>query len=160
MAMGARLRNQQRRFFCLTSDGELNEGSVWEAALFISHQKLTNVIWLIDRNGLQGIGRTEDVIALEPLDEKLRSFGFHVTHADGHDFDSLLAAQRECIEQSDIRRIPAVIICKTTKGRGLGMLQDTVDCHYLPLTDDQYNQALTDLEVNYRKVMQGVIRES
>ncbi len=96
MALGAILNRHERRFFCLTSDGELDEGSVWEAALFIAHRKLTNVVWLIDRNRIQGIGRTEEVMALEPLDAKLRAFGFHVVTADGHDFASLLAARDEC----------------------------------------------------------------
>ena len=71
MALGARLKRSKRRFFCLTSDGELDEGSVWEAALFIAHRRLTSVVWLIDRNRIQGIGRTEDVLSLEPLDAKL-----------------------------------------------------------------------------------------
>ena len=93
MALGAILNRNERRFFCLTSDGELDEGSVWEAALFVAHRKLANVVWLIDRNRIQGIGRTEEVMALEPLDAKLRAFGFHVVAADGHDFTSLLAAR-------------------------------------------------------------------
>jgi transketolase len=155
MALGARMKNENRQFFCLTSDGELNEGSVWEAALFIAHHKLTNVFWLIDRNQLQGIGRTEDVMALEPLDEKLRSFGFVVAIADGHDFDSLRAAQQVCIEHVNERGLPTVTICRTIKGRGLGTLQNTVDCHYLPMTDDQYKQAIADLEMNYLNAAQG-----
>src|SRR5436190_18772347 len=82
MAVGAILNRRDRRFFCLTSDGELDEGSTWEAALFIAHRKLTNVVWLIDRNRIQGIGRTEEVLTLEPLDAKLQAFGFHVATAD------------------------------------------------------------------------------
>ena len=93
MALGAALNRRERRFFCLTSDGELDEGSTWEAALFIAHRKLTNVVWLIDRNRIQAIGGTEEVLALEPLDAKLDAFGFHVIAADGHDFASLLGAR-------------------------------------------------------------------
>ena len=143
IALGARLKRRSRRLFCLSSDGELDEGSVWEAALFIAHHRLTNVVWLIDRNHIQGIGRTEDVLSLEPLDAKLRAFGFHVVVADGHDFASLLAARAECEQAS--ASMPVVLIANTTKGRGLAHLQDTVDSHYLPLSDAAYASALVEL---------------
>jgi transketolase len=145
MALGALLNRHDRRFFCLTSDGELDEGSVWEAALFVAHRKLTNVVWLIDRNRIQGIGRTEEVMALEPLDAKLRAFGFHVIAADGHDFASLLAARDECTGVLDRRDTPVVIIANTIKGHGIHWMQDTVDSHYLPMDDAQYEQALDEL---------------
>jgi len=145
MALGAMLNRHERRCFCLTSDGELNEGSVWEAALFIAHRKLTNVVWLIDRNHIQGIGRTEEVMALEPLDAKLRAFGFHVVAADGHDFVALLAARDECRRVLASRQQPVAVIAKTIKGHGIGIMHDTVDSHYLPLDDAQYAQALDEL---------------
>ena len=132
MALGAILNRHDRRFFCLTSDGELDEGSVWEAALFVAHRKLTNVVWLIDRNRIQGIGRTEEVMALEPLDAKLRAFGFHVVAADGHDFASLLAARDECTRvlagRDSARRhhSPTPI-----KGHGIRYMQGT---RWLPTT--------------------------
>lgn len=141
MAVGAALNRSPRRIFCLTSDGELNEGSLWEAALFIAHRKLTNLVWLIDRNRIQGIGRTEDVLALEPLDAKLRAFGFHVLVADGHDFASLQSA-REAWAQ--VPHQPVVIIANTVKGHGVAGMQDTVDSHYLPMDDAQYAQALQE----------------
>jgi transketolase len=114
MALGALLKREDRRFFCVTSDGELDEGSVWEAALFIAHRKLKNLVWIIDRNQLQGIGRTEDVLALEPLDDKLRAFGFHVVTVDGHDFASLLDARDECTRAFDTGVAPVAIIARTT----------------------------------------------
>lgn len=146
MALGARLKGQHKRVFCVTSDGELDEGSVWEAALFIAHHELTNVVWLVDRNHLQAIGRTEDVLALEPLDAKLRAFGFHVVSVDGHDFASLLAAQAECAPVLEARAAPVVIIANTVKGNGVSYMRDTVDCHYLPMTDAQYLLAQAELE--------------
>jgi transketolase len=149
MALAARLKNQARTFFCVTSDGELDEGSVWEAALFISHQNLHNVIWLIDRNMIQGIGRTEEVMALEPLDAKLRAFGFVVTVADGHDFESLGSAREACARPPGRLR-PNAIICHTVKGNGISFFKDTVDCHYLPLRDAQYEQAMTEIDAHYR----------
>lgn len=144
MAFGAVLEREDRRFFCVTSDGELDEGSVWEAALFIAHRKLRNVVWIVDRNRIQAIGRTEDVMALEPLDAKLRAFGFHVVTVDGHDFSSLLAARGECTRVLE-NAGPVAIIANTVKGNGISYMQDTVDCHYLPMNDAQYELALDEL---------------
>lgn len=145
MALGAVLNRRERRIFCVTSDGELDEGSVWEAALFIAHRKLTNVVWVIDRNHIQGIGRTEEVLALEPLDAKLRAFGYHAVTVDGHDFTSLLAARAECTRALDTRGVPVAIVANTVKGNGIGYMRDTVDSHYLPMNDAQYRQALDEL---------------
>jgi transketolase len=145
MALGALLNRHTRNYFCVTSDGELDEGSVWEAALFIAHRKLTNLVWLIDRNRIQGIGRTEDVIALEPLDAKLRAFGFHVVTANGHDFASLLTARDESVRAIAARGAPVVIIANTIKGNGISYMHDTVDSHYLPMDDAQYVLALDEL---------------
>ncbi len=146
MAMGDRLLGEKRRVFCVTSDGELNEGSIWEAALFIAHHRLNNVVWLVDRNGLQGFGRTEEVMGLEPLSEKLSAFGFEVDQANGHDFSALLSL-RDRLNNATSGK-PTVILCRTTKGLGLGKLEDTVDCHYLPLSQEQHAQALKDLADN------------
>ena len=148
MALGAILNRRDRRVFCLTSDGELDEGSTWEAALFIAHRRLTNVVWLIDRNRIQGIGRTEDVLALEPLDAKLEAFGFHVVSADGHDFGSLLAARDACTRALEERGRPVVVIANTVKGNGLRDVQDTVASHYLPMDDAQYERALDELSTS------------
>jgi transketolase len=142
MALGAALDRKPRRIFCLTSDGELDEGSVWEAALFIAHRRLHNLVWLIDRNQLQGIGRTEEVLALEPLDAKLRAFGFHVIVADGHDFDSLRTARDQCAQ---VEGRPVVIIANTIKGHGVSFMQDTVHSHYLPMDEGQYARAQQEL---------------
>jgi transketolase len=155
MALGAILNRHERRFFCLTSDGELNEGSVWEAALFVAHRKLTNVVWLIDRNRIQGIGRTEEVMALEPLDAKLRAFGFHVVTANGHDFSSLLAARDECIHFPGNQYTPVAIIANTIKGHGIRCVEDSVDSHYLPMDDAQYEQALDELALVYAAAATG-----
>jgi transketolase len=155
MALGARLNQHDRRFFCVTSDGELDEGSVWEAALFIAHHKLTNLVWIIDRNRIQAIGRTEDVMALEPLDAKLRAFGYHVVGVDGHDFASLLAARHECQRVFAARQAPVAIIADTVKGNGISYLHDTVDSHYLPMDDAQYAQALDELTRAHEAALNG-----
>lgn len=155
MALGATLDGRDgderdgdgpgRRIYCVTSDGELDEGSVWEAALFIAHRKLTNVVWFIDRNRVQAFGRTEDVLSLEPLDAKLRAFGFHVVPVDGHDFAALVAARNECERVMEARRAPVVILANTVKGNGVSYMRDTVDCHYLPMSDAQYAQAIDEI---------------
>ena len=145
MALGAALNRRPRRFFCLTSDGELDEGSTWEAALFIAHRKLTNLVWLIDRNRIQGMGGTEEVLALEPLDAKLEAFGFSVVVADGHDFASLLAARDACLAAQASAGRPVAIIANTIKGHGIRHMQDTVASHYLPMDDAQYQEALDEL---------------
>jgi transketolase len=149
MALGARLKGQPSRLFCVTSDGELNEGSLWEAALFIAHRRLSNVIWIVDRNRIQATGRTEDVMGLEPLDAKLKSFGFQVIRASGHDFESLLCARDAGTEALSASGVPLVIIADTFKGNGVSFMHDTVDCHYLPMNDAQYAQAVSELTRAY-----------
>lgn len=157
MALGAKLNRQERRLFCVTSDGELDEGSVWEAALFIAHHQLTNVVWLIDRNHIQAIGRTEDVMALEPLDAKLRAFGYHVVSVDGHDFAALLAAREECSRVWRERAVPVAIIANTVKGNGISYMHDTVDSHYLPMSDAQYAQALDEVTRAHAATLNGYL---
>ena len=136
LGLANKLKGNDKKIYCLTSDGELNEGSTWEAALFLAHHNLQNVVWFIDRNYLQGFGRTEDTLKLDPLDKKLESFGFEVTQSDGHDFDSL----KQSVAYHQYKK-PLVVICNTIKGKDM-LLQNTVDCHYLPLTDEDYQQLI------------------
>jgi len=98
-------------------------------------------VWLVDRNRLQGYGRTEDVMKLEPLDKKLEAFGFKVLIADGHDFKSLDEAKQKAAAST----LPVAIICNTTKGKGWITYEDKVDCHYLPMKDDQYELVNTEI---------------
>ncbi len=159
MALGAALSaggsRCERRFFCVTSDGELDEGSVWEAALFIAHHKLANVVWIIDRNRIQAFGRTAEVLELEPLDAKLRAFGFVVVTADGHDLQTLLAARDECECVLKAGGGPVVIVANTVKGNGLSFMRDTVDCHYLPLSDAQYERALAEIAAAHEALLEA-----
>ena len=136
LGLANKLKKSDKKIFCITSDGELNEGSTWEAALFIAHHNLKNVVWLIDRNYLQGFGRTEETIKLDPLDKKIESFGFQVAVADGHNFDSLGKAVAEFGNEK-----PLAIICNTVKGKLLA-LENTVDCHYLPLTEEDFQKLI------------------
>lgn len=145
LGLAQRLKKTDKQVFCITSDGEINEGSTWEAALFIAHHNLTNVVWLIDRNKLQGYGRTEDVMKLEPLDKKLEAFGFNVLVADGHDFASLENAKLK----AESSKLPTAIICNTKKGHGWKTYEDQVDCHYLPMKEDQYALVISEIEKEY-----------
>ncbi|HLP53289.1 MAG TPA: transketolase [Chitinophagales bacterium] len=145
LGLAQKLKKTDKKVFCLTSDGEINEGTTWEAALFIAHHKLTNVIWLVDRNNLQGYGRTEDVMKLEPLDKKLEAFGFNVVIADGHNFSSFEEAKQKTLNS----KLPTAIICNTTKGKGWKTYEDKVDCHYLPMKDDQYELVTTEIKRDF-----------
>ncbi len=147
LGLAQKLKKKDKKIFCITSDGEINEGSTWEAALFIAHHDLNNVIWLIDRNKLQGYGRTEDVMKLEPLGKKLEAFGFNVLVADGHDFTSLENSKLETRNS----KLPTAILCNTTKGNGWKTYEDKVDCHYLPMKDDQYNLILEEVKYDYER---------
>jgi transketolase len=147
LGLAHKLKKSDKKVFCLTSDGEINEGTTWEAAMFIAHHKLTNVVWLIDRNNLQGYGRTEDVMKLEPLDKKLEAFGFNVVVADGHNFVSFEAAKRNAL----LAMLPTAIICNTTKGNGWKTYEDKVDCHYLAMKDEQYSLVLNEVKSDFER---------
>lgn len=129
------------RVAALLSDGECNEGSVWEAVLFAGHHHLTNLLVLVDANGLQGFGSTKDVLDMEPMVAKWESFGFAAREIDGHDFDQL----REASSTPHATR-PTVIIARTSKGKGVSFMEGKMEWHYLPMSDAHYAQALADLE--------------
>jgi transketolase len=135
------LRKAEARVACLVSDGECNEGSTWEAALFASHHQLDNLSVFVDANGIQGFGRTEDVLTLEPFAEKWRAFGFEVSECNGHDFVELNAAATRPPSGR-----PRCIIARTVKGKGNSFMENTVDWHYRPMSEAQYDQALAELE--------------
>jgi len=142
MAYGySNLRATDSRVACLLSDGECNEGSTWEAALFASHHRLINLTVLIDANGIQAFGRTEEVLALEPFAKKWQAFGFEVRECNGHDYDALNAAL--AAPASDR---PRCIIARTVKGKGVSFMENTVDWHYWPMNEAQYQQAISELD--------------
>jgi len=139
LAKSWKLKNQKMLSFSILSDGELNEGSSWEAILFAAHHRLDNLICLVDRNGLQGFGSTESTMALGSLQEKFQAFGWSTFNSDGHSLLDLT----QCLDNatSEINRHkgkPSVIICNTIKGRGFPGLEGTVASHYLPMTAEQF----------------------
>jgi transketolase len=147
-ALAARHDGTPRRCFVVLGDGELQEGSVWEAAMVASSLGLDNLVAVVDRNGLQLTGRTEDTIALEPLADRWRSFGWSVADADGHDLASLRAAFG-AVPLAAGR--PTVIIARTVKGRGLPFIEGRAESHYARLTDRQRQRALNVLRARAQR---------
>jgi transketolase len=139
MALGKRLQRQPGRVFCLTSDGEWEEGSNWEALIFAAHHRAAPLTLIVDANGLQGFGTTTEVAGLEPLAAKFQAFGLPVTELDGHDPTALACALTAPADG------PRVLIARTHKGAGVSFMADRMEWHYLPMTETQYRQALRDV---------------
>ena len=126
--------------YVLMSDGELDEGSNWEAFLFASHHQLSNLTAIIDYNKLQSLTTISDTLELEPLFDKLKSFGWFVVEADGHDHEDLLKAFKNNFPSK-----PKVVIAHTTKGKGVSFMEDRVKWHYKNPNDKELNKALMEL---------------
>jgi transketolase len=135
LAMAARYQHSNRRVYCLCSDGEWQEGSCWEALSFAVHQRLDNLTILVDQNGLQGFGTTEEVASCSDLSPRLAAFGPEVESIDGHDPVAIEASLRASPEGR-----PKILVLNTIKGHGLHFA-GRVESHYLPLTEDQYSAA-------------------
>ena len=125
-----------KKVYVLMSDGELQEGQVWEALMFGAHHKLP-IVAIIDRNKLQALGGTEKINALEPLEEKFRAFGWNTQVVDGHNIEELKEAMK-C-------RTPIVIIAETIKGRGVDFMENKYEWHYKNLTEERYQEAICQL---------------
>jgi transketolase len=133
LALGMRLAGKAGRVICLTSDGEWNEGSSWESLIFAKHQGLSNLAVIVDENGLQGFGTTEEVANLAPLSERFRAFGLTTLEIDGHD----LTAISEVLSTSTSDG-PLMIVAKTIKGCGVSFMEHQLAWHYLPMNSEQY----------------------
>ena len=138
-ALATRMRGQANHVYCLTSDGEWQEGSTWEALIFSTHQKLSNLTVLVDHNQLQGFGSTDTVASMAPLWERLRGFDVEIHVVPGHDLQAIRSALDK---QSDRTKI---IILETTKGNGVSFMENRMEWHYLPLNEAQYQQAIAEL---------------
>lgn len=141
-ALAARLAGSSRRAYVIMSDAEMDEGSVWEAAAFAAHQGLSNLVGLVDCNGQQALGRTDEVIALRDLAARWRAFGWDAQDVDGHDVDGLEAA----LGAAGAGGRPTVLVAHTVFGRGVSFMQSKVEWHYRPLTDDLHATAVAELE--------------
>jgi transketolase len=141
-ALGLRLDKKPNRVYVLHGDGELNEGQVWEAAMTAGHHRVDNLIAIVDRNNCQIDNRTENVMALEPLADKWRSFGWHVLECDGNSVEEFLRG----IEQAQgLKGKPTVIIAHTFMGKGVSFMEDDYRWHGVPPNEEQGKQALSEL---------------
>jgi transketolase len=138
MALARKLNGEEGHVYCLTSDGEWQEGVMWEALIFWRHRGLRNITVLVDLNGLQGFGSTREVASMEDLGRRIEGFGATVVHIDGHDHRAITHAVRE--------HPGAVILLHTVKGKGVSFMENRMEWHYLPLSAEQYALALHELE--------------
>ncbi len=143
MALGAKLDKKDFRVYTLLGDGEIQEGQVWEAAMFAGHRKLDNLCVIVDNNGLQIDGNIADVCSPYPIDKKFEAFNFHVINADAHDFDSLRAAFAEA---KATKGMPTCIVMHSVKGKGVSFMENNADWHGKAPNDEEFAVAMADLE--------------
>ncbi|MDO8771335.1 MAG: transketolase [Burkholderiaceae bacterium] len=143
LALAAKLNNTEQNCYALVGDGELNEGAIWEAALFASHFKLDNLVVIVDKNGFQAMGTTDDVIALGNIEEKFRAFGFDAVTIDGHDEAAIDAAYSSVKAARNGR--PKAIVATSVKGKGVSFMEHNNIWHYTRLTPETYAAAITEL---------------
>ena len=143
MALAAKLDNKDYRVYTVLGDGEVEEGQVWEAAMFASHNKLDNLVLFVDQNGLQIDGAVEDVAGIEPLDKKFEAFGFEVVKINGHDFEQIKSALDFA---KTVKGKPTAILSKTVKGKGVSFMENQVGWHGTAPNKEQYEQATAELQ--------------
>ncbi|HOC45972.1 MAG TPA: transketolase, partial [Syntrophorhabdaceae bacterium] len=143
MALAARLDNRKYRVFVVMGDGEISEGQIWEAAMAASTFKLGNLTGILDRNGIQSTGRTNEVFAIPELEDKWRSFGWNVITIDGHDVEQILKAFGAAQQMEEK---PTVIIADTVKGKGISYAENSAAFHNAALTEEQMKKALAELK--------------
>lgn len=134
MALAAKHKKENHRIFCISGDGELQEGSIWEAAMSAAHHKLDNLIWIIDRNGLQIDGETEDVMKLEPLEDKFKAFGWEVFSCNGNSIEEVVNTLESTRNNNSL---PSVIIAKTIMGKGVIEIENDANWHGRVPTKEQ-----------------------
>ncbi|MBD5544802.1 MAG: transketolase [Lachnospiraceae bacterium] len=143
MALAGKMDKKDFRVYTLLGDGEIQEGQVWEAAMFAGHKKLDNLVVIVDNNGLQIDGDIAEVCSPYPIDKKFEAFNFHVINIDGHDFDAIRAAFSEA---RNTKGMPTAIIAKTIKGKGVSFMENQASWHGVAPNDEQFTQAMSELE--------------
>ena len=142
MALAGKIDKADYRVYAILGDGEIEEGQVWEAAMFSAHYKLDNLCLIIDSNGLQIDGPVDSVMNVSPIDKKFEAFGFHTVVADGHDFEAL---EKAFDEAKAVQGKPTAIVVKTVKGKGVSFMENQVGWHGKAPNEEQYKQAMADL---------------
>lgn len=143
MAISAKMSGDSYRVYTLLGDGEIQEGQVWEASMLAAHQKLDNLVVIVDNNNLQIDGAIDEVNSPYPIDKKFESFNFHVININGNDFDEIAAAFAEA---KTVKGQPTAIIAKTIKGKGVSFMENQASWHGTAPNDEQYAVAMADLE--------------
>lgn len=143
MALAGKMDNKDYRVYCLFGDGEIQEGQVWEAAMFAGARKLDNLVFIVDNNGLQIDGNIEDVCSPYPIADKFKAFNFNVIEIDAHDFDQIGAAFQKARET---KGQPTAIVAKSVKGKGVSFMENQASWHGSAPNDEQYAQAMADLD--------------
>ena len=143
MALAGKLDNKDYRVYAMAGDGEIQEGQIWEAAMFAGARKLDNLVLIVDNNGLQIDGDIADVCSPYPIDKKLEAFNFHVINIDGHDFDQIRAAFNEA---KNTKGMPTAIVAKTIKGKDVSFMEDKAGWHGKAPNDEEFEIAMKDLE--------------
>ena len=143
MALNAKLDNADYRVYCLCGDGEIQEGQIWEAAMFAGNKKLDNLVVIVDNNGLQIDGKVEDVCSPYPIDKKFEAFNFHTININGNDLDEIDKAMKEA---RATKGQPTAIVMKTVKGKGVSFMEDKAGWHGKAPNDEEYATAMAELE--------------
>ena len=145
IAISAKLDNKNYRVYCITGDGEIEEGQIWEAAMSSSKYKLDNLCLIVDNNNLQIDGEISNVMSPYPIDKKFESFGFHVINIDGNDINQIIDAFKEAKE---IKEKPTCIVAKTIKGKGVSFMENKAEWHGKAPNEEQYIEAMKELKKN------------
>ena len=143
MALAGKMDKKDYRVYSILGDGEIQEGQVWEAAMYAGFKKLDNLCIMVDNNGLQIDGNIEDVCSPYPIDKKFEAFNFHVINADAHDFDSLRAALKEARET---KGMPTAIILHSVKGKGVSFMENNAGWHGVAPNDEEFASAMEELK--------------
>jgi transketolase len=143
IALDIKIRGDKNKVYVILGDGELNEGSIWEAALVAAGQQLTNLVAIVDRNGFQANLPTEELVPIEPLEDKFKAFKWHVQRVNGHDFDALDLAFQQLTTNANPG--PSVIIADTVRGKGLPSIESRADRWFVNFTHEEVDQLLAEL---------------
>ena len=143
MALGAKRANRSFKVYCIIGDGEINEGSNWEAIMFAAHNRLDNLCVILDKNKMQALGDTKDVLDLDPIAEKLKTFNWNVQEIDGHDVGQIVKAFDKF--KGNIGS-PTIIVANTIKGKGVSFMEHNLRFHYSPPNDEEMKIAMEELK--------------
>lgn len=149
MALAGKLDGSSYKVYTILGDGEIEEGQVWEAAMFAAHYKLTNLVAVIDNNGLQIDGAITEVCSPEPITDKFAAFGWHVITMDAHDFDDI---DRAFTEAESVTDKPVAIVQKSVKGKGVSFMENQVSWHGTAPNKEQYDQAMAELNAQLKEL--------